>query len=41
MDPVVTVYGAASALSCLPLALLILLANYKSEGRPGWTTPIG
>ena len=33
MDPVVTVYGAASALSCLPLALLILLANYKSEGK--------
>lgn len=33
MDPVVTVYGAASALSCLPLALLILLANHKSDGR--------
>ena len=32
MDPVGTVFGAATALSCGPLALLILGANSKSDG---------
>ena len=33
MNPIMTVYGAISALSCVPIALMTLLANTKSDGN--------